>query len=382
MKIVVIDDHLPTLQLIEAMLKENGFTNTITFNQIGEALLYLSQEQDIDVILTDICMPMMNGIEFCQIIKQQEHLQPIPIVMITGCDSEKMLEEAFAAGAFDYIRKPFTMVELLARVRLAIQQKQMMDQLKETTKVYSESYQQLLKLQKQLEEDLLLAKSVQEEILPADICNEHICLHGKYIPSAQLSGDLYFWYQVRPHYYAVIVIDVMGHGVAASLVGMSIRSLLPGLMMRVTDPYKVMKELNRHVFQLFKGKTYYFTAIYAVIDTKRKIIEYVNAGHPPGLLLKANGESLQLNEGGIPIGLIEHFSYKKGVIHFTEPIHLFLYTDGLIDAWGKTIASCHERLQMFFERSFSSEEFIQRIEKEMMDTNREDDVTFVSVYVK
>ncbi len=71
--------------------------------------------------------------------------------------------------------------------------------------------------------------------------------------------------------YAFIVIDVMGHGVASALVAMSIRSLLHGLMTKVTEPLAVVHELNRHAFQLFGKETkYYFTAFYGTIDVKTK----------------------------------------------------------------------------------------------------------------
>ncbi|KIQ94309.1 Phosphoserine phosphatase rsbP [Anoxybacillus thermarum] len=378
MKVVVIDDYRPTLEMIEAMLEHIENISIYPFEDADEAYAYMLSQQ-VDVILMDICMPKMDGIEWCQRFKQHEQLQHVPVLMVTGYDDEQKLEEAFAAGAFDYIRKPFTMVELIARVQLAYRQKETMDQLKRTNEAYMESYRHMWAMQKKMNEDLHLARLVQEGLLPERMNNEHIHFVGTYIPSSQLSGDLYFWQQVRPYMYAFIVIDVMGHGVASALVAMSIRSLLHGLMTKVTEPLAVVHELNRHAFQLFGKETkYYFTAFYGTIDVKTKVIEYVNAGHPSAIFM-TNQKIMFLKEGGIPIGIVPNAPYKKGTISFQHEAYLILYTDGLTEVLGD---DCARQLVHTIQTAHSFDQMVEKINEHAKHTKGNDDITFVSIHVK
>ncbi|AKS38452.1 protein phosphatase [Anoxybacillus gonensis] len=378
MKVVVIDDYRPTLEMIEAMLEHIENISIYPFEDADEAYAYILS-QHVDVILMDICMPKTDGIEWCRRFKQHEQLQHVPVLMVTGYDEEQKLEEAFAAGAFDYIRKPFTMVELIARVQLAYRQKETMDQLKRTNEAYMESYRHMWAMQKKMNEDLHLARLVQEGLLPERMNNEHIHFVGTYIPSSQLSGDLYFWQQVRPHMYAFIVIDVMGHGVASALVAMSIRSLLHGLMTKVTEPLAVVHELNRHAFQLFGKETkYYFTAFYGTIDVKTKVIEYVNAGHPSGIFM-TDQKMKFLKEGGIPIGIVPNAPYKKGTISFQHEAYLILYTDGLIEVLGE---ECANQLAHTMQMAHSFDQMVEKINEQAQYAKGNDDITFVSIHVK
>lgn len=230
-----------------------------------------------------------------------------------------------------------------------------------------------------MNEDLHLARLVQEGLLSEPLNNEDVQFVGTYIPSSQLSGDLYFWQQVRPHMYAFIVIDVMGHGVASALVAMSIRSLLHGLMTKVTDPLVVVHELNRHAFQLFGKETkYYFTAFYGTIDVKKKVIEYVNAGHPPAILMTEQ-KTMLLKEGGIPIGIVSNAPYKKGTISFQHDAYLILYTDGLMEVLGE---ECAKQLAYTMQTAHSFDQMVKRINEEVQHDKGNDDITFVSIHIK
>lgn len=117
MNIVVIDDHQNTIKLIKQMLDMKGYKNVTTFVEVEEALQYLglgqkgkqhSTPNEVDIILTDILMPKMTGIELCRLIKQHPIFRHVPVLMMTAYDNEQLLQEALQAGAFDYIRKPFT----------------------------------------------------------------------------------------------------------------------------------------------------------------------------------------------------------------------------------------------------------------------------------
>ena len=122
--ILIVDDSRPFLMLMGKMLNNGGFDNLHFAISAGEALALLGVDGGaqhdalgVDLILMDVMLPGIDGIEACRRIKAQSHLADIPIVMVTYKDDVAALKEAFAAGAMDYVIKPLSQVEILARVR-------------------------------------------------------------------------------------------------------------------------------------------------------------------------------------------------------------------------------------------------------------------------
>lgn len=133
MRILIVDDTRDNQVLLRAFLVSAGYRDIVAANSATEAFRVLGFEEpvqeaiDIELILMDIMMPGVSGIEACRRIKAAEHLQDVPIIMITAKTEPQDLEQAFSAGAMDYMTKPVKKVELLARVRSALALKQAMD---------------------------------------------------------------------------------------------------------------------------------------------------------------------------------------------------------------------------------------------------------------
>jgi len=121
-KIMIVDDSTISLKLIRRYLSNYGYKHIVCARSAKEAFEILDPANNeksgaqIDLILMDIVMDNMNGIEAVRHIKKNEKLKNIPVVMITGIRESKTLAEAFSAGAVDYITKPFDKTELKARV--------------------------------------------------------------------------------------------------------------------------------------------------------------------------------------------------------------------------------------------------------------------------
>ncbi|MCD8501289.1 MAG: SpoIIE family protein phosphatase [Bacillaceae bacterium] len=238
-------------------------------------------------------------------------------------------------------------------------------------------------LEEKLYTDLSLAKQIQKGLLSKPMKTNNIFIEGKNIISENLGGDLYVWYEIKPNVYTVILIDVMGHGVASALICMSIRSLLRGLFHKVTDPIIVMQELNQHMRALYSqmsGKTpYYFTAIYLVIDANKKQIEYVNAGHPPGLLLM-DDQLIQLDSTCPCIGLFPDIEIAKQAVSYKGKTNILLYTDGLLNEY-KSIKSEVEKLALEYKSIIRNEKIIEQLSKTINKKVLDDDVTFISIEI-
>lgn len=132
MAILIVDDSTDHYALLRSILTKAGHHQILGAEsaQAAFSMLNLDGKQsatDIDLILMDVLMPEIDGVQACRRIKQQTHLRDIPIIMVTAKSDLENLHEAFSAGAMDYINKPVKSVELLARVASAITLKKEMD---------------------------------------------------------------------------------------------------------------------------------------------------------------------------------------------------------------------------------------------------------------
>lgn len=136
MSILIVDDSQDELLLLERILNNGGYKEIIIAMSAGEAFDILklgdssSADASVDLILMDVLMPEIDGIEACSRIKGDERLKDIPIVILTASSDVEKLHWAFSAGAVDFITKPYNKVELLARVRSVLSLKHEMDKRK------------------------------------------------------------------------------------------------------------------------------------------------------------------------------------------------------------------------------------------------------------
>jgi len=171
MKLLIVDDSSSQRMLLTSLLKVAGYTDLVTAESALAAFEHLGIEAhsqslsatNIDLIMMDIDMAEMNGIEACQHIKEVESLKDIPIIMVTGRTYAEDLEAAFAAGAIDYITKPPNKVELLARVRSVLKLKSEMDQRKARERELVETNLRLEQAMQALNEQHLLLQQEQEK---------------------------------------------------------------------------------------------------------------------------------------------------------------------------------------------------------------------------
>lgn len=128
--ILIVDDLIQNIQVLGRTLETQGYS--ITYALSGKEALQRLQAIQPDLILLDLLMPEMSGLEVCEQIKQNPDYHHIPILFLTASHEEEHLIEAFAKGAADYVTKPFRATELLARVQTHIQLKRQTRQLQQS----------------------------------------------------------------------------------------------------------------------------------------------------------------------------------------------------------------------------------------------------------
>ncbi|WP_312110875.1 PP2C family protein-serine/threonine phosphatase [Brevibacillus reuszeri] len=378
MNIVIVDDNETNLVIIEKILRKAGYQDLVLLSSAKELYRFLGMdshtagEVPVDLILLDLMMPEIDGVEACRTILNQERLRDLPIIFVTAMGDSYKMAEALDAGALDYVMKPINKVELLARIRSTLRLKREKDLRKERDK--------------RIQNELALAKQVQRSMLSSPIHDQAIDISAVYEPSSELAGDLYAWYQIAPNRYAVLLLDMMGHGISSSLVCMYMYAALKDTMMGVSEPKAVMEELNRRMNQLQmtdRLMNYYFTAIYLVLDTEQRTIQYVNAGHPAGVAV-VDGKAVSLDKGCCALGFFEKIEIDQVEISYDKESRIILFTDGLVES----LEGRYENGAVPFMSRLREQDahdptgFVQKLEQGTGDTESKDDRCLVMISTK
>ncbi|WP_419959897.1 SpoIIE family protein phosphatase [Psychrobacillus sp. BM2] len=378
MTILLVDDNTVNLFVIEKILDSAGYKDTVSLTSAQLLFDYLQLDNpnptinSVDLILLDIMMPEIDGLEACKRIKQNERFKDIQIIFVTALEDKNKLAEALDIGGIDYITKPINKVELLARIRVALRLKAELDW----------HTQHENKIQYELD----LATHVQRSLLTPPFTEEKIQIEVSYLPSFNLAGDMYYWHKISEHRYAIVLLDMMGHGISASLVCMFISSVLRESIKQLVEPELVIKELNRYMLVLHNEKIgipYYFTAIYMVVDTEQKTIEYVNAGHPPGFALVDDNKIIPIDRGSCAVGFFDEIEVKKEVITYEKDIQIILYTDGVLEAMGPCEIESEKHLQQLASKKWNqSQSLIDNLLTKDKQTAQPDDMCVLMIKCK
>lgn len=186
---------------------------------------------------------------------------------------------------------------------------------------------------RRLEEDLALARRIQESLLPADLPDwEGFELFAVNQPSRGVSGD---WYLVslREHGDELVLLcaDVSGKGIGAALLTASMEALSAAPIDSGSPPDEICAQLNRRLHRRSPPEKY-ATAFLAVLGTDRETLTYTNAGHNPALVVRADGKVEELEASGMPIGLIADADYTCSEVKLGAGDLFMIYTDGISEA--------------------------------------------------
>ncbi len=328
-RILIIDDSLLLQTIISRFLKAEGFTNLYKSLTAEEAVKFLElKNYEIDIILLDIGLPEMNGVDALKYFKKIEKLKEIPVIMITANESEEYLRETFKNGAHDYIVKPFTAVDLAARIGAALRLKFETDQRKFREQELLNTMNLLNKTTNELQKEIKTASLIQQKILPPNISaiNGLKCSF-KNISMEQVGGDFYD-YKIRDNEIDLLIADVSGHGLPAAFLA-TISKLAFASITDRSDMIEVMRKLNKTILD-YTVMDYFVTTFFCTINVVTKVLRYANSGHEPQFIYrKSSGEFISMSSTSYPLGIIEKVKSIEQTIQLVSGDRIILYTDGI-----------------------------------------------------
>ncbi|HPA16884.1 MAG TPA: SpoIIE family protein phosphatase [Verrucomicrobiae bacterium] len=239
----------------------------------------------------------------------------------------------------------------------------------------------------QFVDDLRRARIIQDGILCCPLPDDgRVEFDVRYTPEQIIGGDFYRVERLGDNTYAMMVADVMGHGSAAALFTMHLRSLWEECRGKLASPPEFMTALNPRLHRLISAEGYFATALFLVLDASTGAIRYVRAGHPAAVVAHEGGTIDQLERGGPALGLLSDSAYEGAEIHLVPGDSLLLFTDGaveLTDSRGNEFGE--ERLLSFIRDELCSEGRLttERIERRLLEfgggLRLPDDLTLVLV---
>ena len=322
-KILIVDDE-PDVEPLFIQNFRKKIRNkewSFLFCQNGqEALQILKQYPEVDLVLSDINMPVMDGLTFLEEIKKNNI--SAQTVIISAYGDMKNIRTAMNRGAFDFITKPMNFDDVLNTIQKTIQyiNKQ---------KKALEDQNKLLSLQKELD----IAKSIQESILPPPISPSPQCrMTAQVIPAKEVGGDFYDFFSINEDLIGFSIADVSGKGISSAIFAVVHQTFLKSISADIISPKKCIETINQ-VFSKNNENCMFVTLFYGVLNVKNGSLTYVNAGHLPPFKISSSQtiETLPFL-GDPPLDTDPNAVFHENTIAFQPGETLFLYTDGITEA--------------------------------------------------
>jgi sigma-B regulation protein RsbU (phosphoserine phosphatase) len=321
-KILIADDE-PDLELLvtqrfRKQIREGEYAFLFARNG-AEALELARGDRDIEVVLTDINMPVMDGLTLLgELAGLGRPLQP---VIVSAYGDMANIRTAMNRGAFDFLTKPIDFHDFEITIAKTLRQ---VEEMKQAVQVRH----QLAAVQVELN----LARDIQQAILPQDVpLFPELDIQAVMVPARKVGGDFYDFFRLDEGRLGFILGDVSGKGIPAALFMVRCLTYLRAIVPHGLTPNECLQEVNAHLQQRNDAEMF-VTLVYGILDTRTGRLQYSNAGHTPPYWL-TQGEVRALDQVGSPmVGVFQDLSFAQGELSLRPGDGLVLYTDGVTEA--------------------------------------------------
>ena len=326
--ILVVDDEPDVIPLINQRMRSYVRSREYAFQFAAngvEALELLSADEHIDLVVTDINMPRMDGLT---LLERLADVRPdIKAIVISAYGDMKNIRSAMNRGAFDFITKPVDFEDFELTIKRA--------------KAHIRQWTNALKARDELvamRSELELAGEIQKSILPVAFPRHRsFDIAGDVKPAQDVGGDfldLIFLYTMpmKSRQLGLAVADVSGKGIAAALFMMHVRTILKGAAIGLGTPGRVLDEVNDRLVEV--NRNFMFVSIlYVVYDYDAGILTYANGGHCNPIIAHGDGSCTELQDtGGTVLGLSASLTYAERKATIEPGESLILLSDGVLEA--------------------------------------------------
>jgi sigma-B regulation protein RsbU (phosphoserine phosphatase) len=322
-KVLIIEDDAAMRRALLDNFEFRGYA--VQTASDGQAGLSAALNDRPDLVILDIMLPKVNGYEVCRAIRGEGC--DVPIIMLTAKSEEPDVLLGLELGADDYVTKPFSIRELLARAGGLMQRRA-----STSARVleYEARLRDFVRASREQERDLLRARDFQESLMGKPAPRPGLTIAAAHEFCSAMGGDFYDIVDLGPDQTGILLADASGHGAHAALVTGMLK-----VQVAASDcphqPAEFVRRLNRALYPMLADTGQFLTMAYALVDGTSGKVRYANAGHNPMILLRRGSEALQFGSGMPPVGIVEDLPAADGEFQMDVGDSLWLYTDGLFE---------------------------------------------------
>ncbi|HDQ4582841.1 TPA: response regulator [Pseudomonas aeruginosa] len=333
--LLIIDDDEVVRESLAAYLEDSNFKVLQALNGLQGLQIFESEQPDL--VICDLRMPQIDGLELIRRIRQTA--SETPIIVLSGAGVMSDAVEALRLGAADYLIKPLEDLAVLEhsvrraldRAYLRVENQRYRDKLEAANRELQAS----LNL---LQEDQNAGRQVQMNMLPVTPWSiEGLEFSHRIIPSLYLSGDFVDYFRVDERRVAFYLADVSSHGASSAFVTVLLKFMTTRLLYESRrngtlpefKPSEVLAHINRGLINTKLGK--HVTMLGGVIDLEKNSLTYSIGGHLPLPVLFVEGQASYLEGRGLPVGLFDDATYDDRVMELPPSFSLSLFSDGILD---------------------------------------------------
>lgn len=362
--ILVVDDDPVVVRILCGVLEQEGFLVHATPS--GEQGYAAADELRPDLILLDVNMPGMDGFDACRLLKGSPATAEVPVIFLTAEEDGAHKVRGFDVGAVDYIVKPCSKGELLARVRVHLRLREAQRRFIAAESSVMAGLRELAGI-RQAQEGLL--------VRPSDLPEAGFAV--RYRPAFVAGGDFYDVMQTGDRIVDVIIADISGHDMGTSLYTAAFKTAFRNNAGILYGPQDVLRILNG-VLRTVLPEDRFVAVACCRINRRTNRATVAVAGQPPPVIVRKAGGEERLDFTGDILGPFETVAVRSETVPFFPGDRIFLYTDGLVDGIRGEVLSRKARIERVQElcaeaRELPLHEAVERVAERIEEGGRIDD---------
>jgi len=312
-RVLVVDDQGDVRRAIQLLLKTHGYEAHGAGSPAAAVSAIARERYDLVIMDLNYTRDTTSGREGLELVPIVRATDPsLPIVAMTAWSTVPLAVAALRGGADDFVEKPWDNSRLLETVEAQV------------------AAGRARRFARRMQDD---AREVQRRMLgPAvpSVAGYDVGVAWRFVEG--LGGDAYEVVPLGGERLAVAIADVCGKGLPAALLMASLHAELQDAAVERSPREACRRVAARMGLRL--GPDRFVSLVYAVLDRAAGTLVYVNAGHPPAVLVRREGDAVRLTTGGPVIGLGRESDFEEAVVPIAAGDRIIFYTDGVTEAGG------------------------------------------------
>lgn len=380
LRVLVADDNDSDRLILSTIIKNAG--HTVFAAKDGQEAVAMYNHNRPDIVLLDALMPVMDGFEAAQLIREAAGEEAVPIVFLTSLKDASSLAKCLDAGGTDFLSKPYNRVILTAKIRALGRFREMQNIIRTQRDRLATHHDHLIREQE-------VAKRVFDNIAhPGCVSAPNVKAHLS--PMAVFNGDMVLAARKPDGGMFVLIGDFTGHGLPAAIGAMPASEIFYGMTHKGFSLQEIVSEINKKLSNILPVGVF---CCCALVDfaLDRKLIQIWSGGLPELYLFKPKegeegGEIVEIPSKHLPLGVLspQRFNSDVQVYEMQDRDRLFLWTDGILEAGNaKEEMFGTEKLAEVFKKNLNSDtifdEILEAVDQFTGRQEQDDDHTLVEI---